>query len=209
MSGTAIVVIDKSAEVEVIESIGVTERKRGISKKYLSRAKFLHMTGTDLKLLRKASSIAKKMGKTVLFDPGRSRAKEGEEKLFRILKNTDYLFANRVEILLIGGGKSPEKTADRIAKKYKLVCVLKAGAKKILAIDANGILFGLQPPKVKPVDTIGAGDAFSAGFICGLSEGRNLKDCTKIAMWSAVQKIMHRGAQSKISRNWIRKKSGI
>ncbi|PIN84091.1 hypothetical protein COV61_01185 [Candidatus Micrarchaeota archaeon CG11_big_fil_rev_8_21_14_0_20_47_5] len=165
------------------------------------------MTGADLELLKKAGQIAKKKGTVALFDPGRSKSREGEGRLAPILKNCDYLFANRSEILLIGGKGDAKETARRLAGEYGVTCVLKAGRDEIFVAGEEE--FSLSPPRVNPVDTIGAGDAFSAGFICGLNEGKNLRDCVKMAMWSAVQKIMYRGAQSGISRGWVRKRAGV
>ncbi|MEM3167479.1 MAG: carbohydrate kinase family protein, partial [Candidatus Anstonellales archaeon] len=159
-TGMAIVLIDKSAEVEVIESIGVCERRRGIDEDYLKNTNFVHMTGTDLRLLKRTSDIARIQKKVVLFDPGRSRAKEGEYKLSKILKNTNYLFANKNEILLIGGGSDPKVTAREIADKYGLACILKSGADEVFFTSSRSE-FSIKPPRVKPVDTIGAGDAFS------------------------------------------------
>ncbi len=207
-SGMAIVLIDKSAEVEVIESVGVTERKRSVDEEYLRNCNFLHMTGTDLGLLEHASLIAKKYKKVVLFDPGRSKAKEGERKLAKILKNTNYLFANRREVLLIAGGRDAKNAAREIAKKYGLACILKAGGEEVFFTSSRAE-FSIRPPKVKPVDTIGAGDAFSAGFICGLKEGKTMKDCVRLGIWAGVQQIMYKGAQSRISRGWIRKNGTV
>jgi sugar/nucleoside kinase (ribokinase family) len=35
--------------------------------------------------------------------------------------------------------------------------------------------------RVREVDPTGAGDCFDAGFLCGLLEGRPLRDCARLA----------------------------
>ncbi len=43
------------------------------------------------------------------------------------------------------------------------------------------------------VDTVGAGDAFAAGFCAGLSTGLTLEECLRVGQRVAAHKIRHRG----------------
>jgi sugar/nucleoside kinase (ribokinase family) len=46
--------------------------------------------------------------------------------------------------------------------------------------------FELGVYRVEPVDPTGAGDAFDAGFLCGLLEGRTLEACARMATAAAA-----------------------
>ena len=50
--------------------------------------------------------------------------------------------------------------------------------------------------RIKIVDTTGAGDAFSSGFITAQLEGKNLEDSVKFANASANLKITRVGARA-------------
>ena len=93
-SGLAIVIVDANGSVEVIEAVGVADSIKRVNKTYIKSAKFLHMAGTNLDALVKASTVARKAGLQVSFDPGRSKSRVGHRTLARILKNKGFLKAS-------------------------------------------------------------------------------------------------------------------
>ena len=60
--------------------------------------------------------------------------------------------------------------------------------------------------KVKAVDTIGAGDAFAAGFITARIEGKDLRNSVKFANAVAASEVMFRGTHTLLSRKELEKK---
>ena len=48
---------------------------------------------------------------------------------------------------------------------------------------------------VRVVDTTGAGDAYAAGFLAGLTAGRGLAACGRMASIAAAEIISHFGAR--------------
>jgi ribokinase len=50
--------------------------------------------------------------------------------------------------------------------------------------------------KTEVVDTTGAGDAFNAGFLCGLIIGKSLRECGKLGNFVASKCIMKIGARA-------------
>jgi fructokinase len=50
-----------------------------------------------------------------------------------------------------------------------------------------------EPAKV--VDTTGAGDAYAAGFLAGLTAGRSLPACGRLGSIAAAEVISHFGAR--------------
>lgn len=202
MSGLSVIIIDANAEVRVIEDLGVADRRRSIDPNYIKKAKFLHMSGCALSMLESASKIAHDAGIPISFDPGRAASRLGERKLSAILHRCDYLIINRKELFSITGSRE-ESAASELAKKYNLVCVIKQGGREIIVKTKAASSFSVEPFRVKPVDTLGAGDAFCAGFIAGVKEGKSLYEAVRFANAVAAAKVLRKGAQSLPSRRFI------
>ena len=59
----------------------------------------------------------------------------------------------------------------------------------------------IEPYKVRVVDTTGAGDAFCAGFLYGLVEGKDLYQCGKLGNFMASRCITKVGARKGLPRH--------
>ena len=204
-SGLSVIIIDANAEVRVIEDLGVADRRRAVDPDYIKGASFLHMSGCSLSLLESASKIAHSAGIPISFDPGRAASRLGERKLSAILKRCEYLIINRKELFSITGSRE-EAAASELAKKYDLVCVIKQGGREIIVKTKEASSFSVEPFHVKPVDTLGAGDAFCAGFIAGVNEKKSLYESVRFANAVAAAKVLRKGAQSLPSRRFITSK---
>ena len=74
--------------------------------------------------------------------------------------------------------------------------------KLLITQGSRGVSVGLSSEEIltvpvrpaKVVDTTGAGDAFAAGFISGLIEGRSMTDCARIGCAAASCSIEQVGA---------------
>ena len=208
MSGLSVIIIDAQGEVRVIEDFGVADRRRAIDPDYVKGAAHLHMSGCALSMLESASRIAAAAGISISFDPGRAASRMGEKKLSEILKRCDFLIINRKELFALTGSRE-EATAAELAKKYNLICVIKQGSREIIVKTKDASSFTVEPFSVKPMDTLGAGDAFCAGFIAGIMEKRSLYESVRFANAVAAAKVLRRGAQSLPSRRFITEKFKI
>jgi fructokinase len=61
----------------------------------------------------------------------------------------------------------------------------------------------------KVVDTVGAGDAFTAAMVCLHLEGRPLRECARLANHYAARVCEHQGATSRIERSVVERESGL
>jgi len=204
-SGMSIVIVDKNADVEVVEMLGVSEPIGDVDLDYIAQAKFLHMTGCNIDALAEGSKAARR-GVVVSFDPGRGKAHLGEKKLSPILRNTDYLFVNRHELSAITGLNDARKAGRGLAKKYRLTALIKCGADPVVVVEPGGGISEAEQYDIKPVDTIGAGDAFAAGVLCALAEGKKLERAVHLGNAVAAAKILHRGARLLTKREEIERK---
>jgi len=208
MSGLSVIIIDATGEVRVIEDLGVADRRRAIDPDFIRGSKFLHMSGCAFHLLEAGSKTAHKAGIPISFDPGRAASRLGEKKLAPIFERCEFLIINRKELFAITGSRE-ESEAARLAKQYNMVCVIKQGGREIIVKTKDMSSFTVPPYLVKPVDTLGAGDAFCSGFIAGIVEKRSLFESVRFANAVAAAKVLRKGAQSLPSRRFIEKKFKI
>lgn len=100
-------------------------------------------------------------------------------RLTRMLARTDIVKVSEEDaVWLIPSRSSDEAAAEILAAGPKIVLVTK-GAEGAVAF-APGIRISLPAPRVVPVDTVGAGDAFNAGFLAAL-RGEGHLDKARIA----------------------------
>jgi sugar/nucleoside kinase (ribokinase family) len=88
--------------------------------------------------------------------------------------SVDYLLLNRNEALLYAGRRT---LADAIAfwRRARSPVIIKLGSAGS-RIAARGIDVRAAAPKVRAVDTTGAGDAFNAGFLAAVLRGADLHE---------------------------------
>lgn len=67
------------------------------------------------------------------------------------------------------------------------------GANGSLSFDGQQFI-KLPAPRIKVVDTMGAGDSFAAGMLVGIKRGLSLSDCMKLATSSSAVTLSYKGA---------------
>ncbi len=142
---------------------------------------------------------AKQAGITVAFtfsDPFCvHRCRDDFEQLTR--DYVDIVFCNHDEAMAFSGQEDPELAIQMIGKLCPTV-FMTWGAKGAIVCD-RGSLTTVPAFPVQPIDTNGAGDAFAAGTLYGLTHGYSL---TKAARWGnyvASRMILEIGARLSVS----------
>ncbi|RLI84900.1 MAG: carbohydrate kinase family protein [Archaeoglobales archaeon] len=139
---------------------------------------------THLEIARKA----KAREKTVILNPGHPYSSMGFEKLSELLKYADIVILSQPEFKSLGIGV-------REILKYVEILVVTMGAEGSKAYENDEEVY-CPAFKVKVVDTTGAGDAFSAGFLYGYVKGYPLKSCLRAGNYVASYSIQHYGART-------------
>lgn len=88
----------------------------------------------------------------------------------------------------------PHQLARELREAGFQTVVLTLGAAGALVADEQG-LTDIPTPKVQPVDTTGAGDAFAGALVTRLSEGDGLVDAARFAARVGAAATLARGAQ--------------
>ncbi|MEA2090379.1 MAG: carbohydrate kinase family protein [Thermoproteota archaeon] len=202
-SGVAMGYVDPKGERALYVDPGVNDtiKFNEINPEYISQTKFLHLTSfvgeksfkAQKKLVRKLPENVK-----VSFDPGILYARKGFASLKPIIRRTFVMLPKDTELKLLTG-KNYRKGAEVLIKNGVSVVVVKLGKKGCYV--SNGKESHLvKPCHVRVVDTTGAGDAFSAGFLYGLIKGKDLRDCGKLGNFVASRCIEKVGARVGLPR---------
>jgi fructokinase len=87
------------------------------------------------------------------------------------VRRATWVKVNEAELGLLGGASDPF-AAEVFRKDHQLDAVIVTrGGRGALVVDGGGTFESAPPDEVQVVDTVGAGDAFSAVFILGLTHG--------------------------------------
>ncbi|MFX1337447.1 MAG: carbohydrate kinase family protein [Promethearchaeota archaeon] len=101
----------------------------------------------------------------------------------------DFLMVDETEASNLTGLKDINEAANLlIGEGFKIVAI-KLGDKGALVVDHNIME---QIPAIQPkviIDSIGAGDAFDAGFLQGLLEGKDIKQAGKMGIKAASMSL--------------------
>jgi sugar/nucleoside kinase (ribokinase family) len=146
---------------------------------------------------RKAAKVAHEAQRKValtLSDPfcvERHRA----EFLALVENDVDILFANEAEVMSLYQTKAVDEALAQVQRhKSKIVVVTRS--EKGSVVCHNGNILAVPAEKVdRIVDTTGAGDLFAAGFLHGLSQKMDLRDCARVGAIAAAEVISHIGAR--------------
>jgi sugar/nucleoside kinase (ribokinase family) len=110
-------------------------------------------------------------GLTLSLDNNDDPSDEWGGVLDQLLDRIDLLLPNEDEIMRIAGKNTLEQSLDALAPRIPLI-VVKCGPRG--AVVQQGDQRSWVPPlRVEPVDTIGAGDSFNAGFLSFYLKGED------------------------------------
>ncbi|MBO2457353.1 carbohydrate kinase family protein [Actinomadura violacea] len=99
------------------------------------------------------------------------------------LPHVDHFLPNEEQAAAMTGEDDPEKAARALLAEGPASVVVTLGAEGSLVATAGGGVHRLPALPVEVVDTTGCGDAYCAGFITGLGQGR---DVLESARWGTA-----------------------
>ena len=145
-------------------------------------------------VIRRACREAQSAGVPVSFDVNyRSRlwsAKEAREFLSEALAAVHYLFigADDAETVFELSGE-PEKVLRGLARLAPAATIaLTLGEAGSAVLDAGAVVRPSRLYTVTTVDRVGAGDAYAAGFLCRVLQGRSVQEAVDAATALAALK---------------------
>ena len=143
----------------------------------------------------KAAAVAHEAGGRVALTLSDSFCVQRFGAEFRDLVDgvVDILFANEDELAMLYG-TDPDAALARAAARCEVVALTRGAAGCTVA--AAGERHDVPAHHVaRVVDTTGAGDLFAAGFLHGLTTGRDVETSARIGALAAAEVISHMGAR--------------
>jgi fructokinase len=139
--------------------------------------------------IKSAESLYKFLGDassaTKILDLNLRKGCYSSDSVKRSLEHADVVKFSRDEVRKVSEmcnwptSSSCSEFSDLIFQSYRNVnfILVTVGEGGVIFFARNGDSFELPVDQVEVVDTIGSGDAFTAGFVCGLLKGLELKKC--------------------------------
>lgn len=139
---------------------------------------FLTQLETNMDSIVKAIDIAHTKGVTTVLNPAPVQPVSDD-----LLKKVDIIIPNEVEASILTGVKietddDVRKAAGVFLSKGIKKVVITLGSKGVYACTEEAGKF-VPPIPVKAIDTTGAGDAFSGGFVTAIAEGKDFFEAVK------------------------------
>ncbi|WP_256757049.1 sugar kinase [Cohnella sp. WQ 127256] len=160
---------------------------RDVEASWLQGAKHLHVTGITPALgpetgdaVKELMKQARQHGMTISFDPNLRRKLWGEEEaratLLSLIPLCDIFLPGIEEAEFLVGEKAETEYGPHFLKLGAKVVVLKLGERGSMGFIGDHSVTAAPFPVTRIVDTVGAGDAFAAGFLSGfLDNGGDLE----------------------------------
>ena len=147
-----------------------------------------------------AARTARAAGLEVILDP----APAPEHLPPELLQSVNVLTPNETEASLLVGRKAADVSVDEartIAAELQSRgvghVIIKLGAKGCLLLEGDTATH-VPAPRVKAVDTTGAGDNFNAAFAVACSEGASRLDACQFAVHAAAISVTRMGCQASV-----------
>ncbi|MCY9591586.1 ribokinase [Paenibacillus chitinolyticus] len=142
-----------------------------------------------------AAEVAKRHGKTVILNPGPARDLPEE-----LLKHTDYITPNRLELALLTGmdtsGEQWKDAAKRLLEMGPRHVITTLGSQGSAYIKPDMHITTVPAYRVPVIDTTGAGDSFNGGLAYALAVGDDLDAAVRFAAKVSALAVTKLGAQA-------------
>jgi 2-dehydro-3-deoxygluconokinase len=151
---------------------------------WVESARILHVTGitpalsaTAAAAVERALELASTAGVEVSFDVNLRRRLWADEEAARVLRvlvpRMNVLFATEEELAVLSGNSDVSSGAEWALGSGVRTVVIKRGAEGAIAFGHDETVEA-QGHQVSPVDPVGAGDAFVAGYLAAALSGEAL-----------------------------------
>jgi sugar/nucleoside kinase (ribokinase family) len=201
-TGRCVIVVTPDAERTMNTCLGVSSLLGvgDLDESVIADATVLYMEGylfdrDDAKAaFRRAAEVAHEHGRIVSLTLSDSFCVDRHRDDFRALvrDNVDLLFGNHDELLALYETDSFDDAVAAVRAECEMAAIT-VGADGCVIITADDVLRVPAVPVDAVIDTTGAGDLFAAGFLHGLTSGRDLYQCGMLGSVAAAEVIAHVG----------------
>jgi sugar/nucleoside kinase (ribokinase family) len=133
----------------------------------------------------------RKQGITSSWDFGWNEPLTNDRGLADLINALDFVFINSAEALLYTGSATLDESIPRW-REQQAITIIKLGQQGAVWLAPDRDLH-IKAPRVKVVDTTGAGDAFNAGFLVAWMRGETPAECLKLANKTGAESTKRAG----------------
>jgi ribokinase len=192
-TGTVFIAVRKDGQRMMFAHSGAANdlKPEDIDLRKLNKFDNLHLA--DLENIAVLQHAASNFANTISLNPGALIAEKPADAK-KLIELCDIIILSEEEAERITGARDADGCLKKLDDLGAEVAVITRGAKDPVAISCND-RFTAPVLKVKPVDTTGAGDSFSAGFVCEYSRTKDVGKSLRFANAVASIVIQHPGAR--------------
>ena len=202
-TGRCMVLVSPDGERSMSTYLGISEGlgPDDIDTAMMGDADWLYLEGyrfdgaQSVAAFDKAIAACKKGGGKVSITLSDPFCVERHRDAFRALiaNHTSLLFANEHELMSLYQTDELDEALTKCARNVEIGAIT-VGAKGAYVVTKNETIH-VPTAATKVVDATGAGDMFAAGFLAGLTQGKDLATCASMGCVAAGEIISHIGAR--------------
>jgi len=206
-SDLSAIIIDTNTIERVIFSDRDANEKLEIIPEKLDDARWIFVSslnGNWQNHLEKITTVAKENSISIAFNPGQKNIATDTYAVARFASLSSILFVNKDEALEIAKNIDVRAVAEQLNNELFLLETLKKNGSKIVVIT-NGTrgAWGsggennvhVEAMVREAVDTTGAGDAFSSGFLAAQIKGKTLEESLQWGIANSSNSVLFYGGQ--------------
>ncbi len=201
-TGRSIIVVTPDAQRTMNTYLGVSSLlcPTDVDEATVASARVVYMEGylfdrdEAKEAFRLAAKIAHASGRQVSLTLSDSFCVDRHRNDFRSLvsDDVDVLFGNDAELCSLYEVDAFD-AAVREVRQHAAMAVITRGAEGSVVVTADEVIEVPAQPAQRVLDTTGAGDLYAAGFLYGLTHGRDLAECGRLGSIAAAEVISHVG----------------
>ena len=140
----------------------------------------------------------RRRGVTTSWDFGWHPPLRGRDGFPRLVSSVDYVFVNEPESRLYARERSAARTAA-FWRRHTRATIIRLGKRGSRWLS-DGVDVSASAPRVRAVDTTGAGDAFNGGFLFGVLGGSPPRECLRIGNFVGARSTLAPGGVTSLPR---------
>ena len=201
MTGTCIVLISDDAQRTMLTYLGVSDEidYEDIDEELLKHSRYLYLEGylfesecAGRTMLRAVAAARKNGVKIALTASDANCVERHHDLVVQLIQNDiDLLFANVHEARVLSGTNDDEEALRVLSGWCEGVAVTDGEHGSMVSFD--GEVTKIAPNRVSAVDTTGAGDAYAAGLLYGITKGHTARESGMIASLFSAKVVSQLG----------------
>lgn len=153
------------------------------------------LSGRSYGVLPRVLGHCAKNGIKVALLPGSMELNLGIAGMADVLAKVDLVAMNLDEAGRFVGTGDYKKDLALLAQAINGTAIITMGSRGSV-VASGGCIYRAGAFRARQINTIGTGDAYSAGFVTGMLDGRGVEDCINLASYNARGVVEEYGAKA-------------